>query len=317
MLFIVQLQLQDGYISDGYVEIIQSSTSLPILCIHSHRSIKDETNITYFQKAITKNFAIVEFTDINETKCVITNHPDSITIIFDSSSSSAYSEFKNKIDNYMNTTSETQYYPFGNICYNGDMKKVENTQIAHGKGAIYYDVAGYKVKYFGEFENGMYDGKGTFYNKDNKIRVDFNTISNGIPIMNGKIYIDYNRIGKKLSIDVNFNEFWDSMKYMSNDKKMKQKLVASNNFVDIIASKYWKDTMSLPEIAFRDKYSEDKLIEIYEKIDNVQYAVMNKIKYNTDVLEQATNMINQSIMYHMFINIIIFMLIVFFLIYTR
>ena len=98
MLFIVQLQIQDGHISDGYVEISQFSTSLPILCIRSNRSIKDESNITYFQKIITKNFAIVEFTtndmgatfDLNETKCTITELSNSISIIFDSNSKSAY-----------------------------------------------------------------------------------------------------------------------------------------------------------------------------------------------------------------------------------
>lgn len=322
MLFIVKLQIKDGYTSDGYVEIIQSPTSLPILSIHSERSIKDDNNITYFQKVITKNFAIVEFTtsDINETKCIITNFPDSITIIFDSSSSSAYSEFKSKIEGYMNTTYETQYYPSGNISYIGNIITNDKTQIAHGKGAVYYDLYDYKIKYFGEFENGMYDGKGTFYNKDNKIKVEFNTISNGIPIQNGKLYFDYNRIGKKQPIDINFNQFWDSMKFKTNDinhKKTKQILVASNNFVDIIAAKYWKDPMSLAEVAFRDKNIDDKQIELYEKMEQVQLAITNKIKYNTNILEQSSNMINQSITYHIIINILMFMLIILCFILTK
>ena len=335
MLFIVQLQIQDGHISDGYVEIIQSSTSLPILNIHSHRNIKDDSNITYFQKVITKNFAIVEFTnmDASDTKCIITNFPDSITIIFDSSSSSAYSEFKSKMEGYMNTTYETQYYPSGNISYIGNMITNDNTQLANGIGAVYYDSSNYMVKYFGEFENGMYDGKGTFYNKDSKIKLEFNTISNGIPINNGKLYFEYNKIGKKLIVDVNFNQFLDSMKFLSNDikssitidsvpvgldqKKTKQKLVASNNFVDIIASKYWKDPMSLAEVAFRDKNIDDKQIELYEKMEQVQLAITNKMKHNIDVLEQATLFINQSIMYTIFINILIFMLIILYFTFTK
>jgi hypothetical protein len=217
----------------------------------------------------------------------------------------------------MNTTYETQYHTSGNISYIGNIINVDNTQLAHGKGAVYYDVCNYKAKYFGEFENGMYDGKGIFYNKDNKIRVEFNTISNGIPINNGKLYFDYVRLGKKQPIDINFNQFWDAMKFVSNEKKSKQKLVASDGFVDMIATYYWKDPISLSEVAFRDKSIDDKQIELFEKMNTVQIAITNKLKYNTDILEQASNIINQSIMYHMFINIVMFMLLVLFLIYTQ
>ena len=62
--------------------------------------------------------------------------------------------------------------------------KTNNTNIRdrlpNGTGILYYDLPYHKIRYVGEFENGMYDGTGIFYTMDGKISIRTNNISNGI-----------------------------------------------------------------------------------------------------------------------------------------
>ena len=322
MLFIVQLSIND-YNCNGHVEINQTQCQ-SILNIRSHHSKTDESNQTFFENIITKNFATVEFnstdpdelselselSDTNLYKCIITDSPNTLTIIFDNSSHSAYSKFKELLEDCMNTTNETRQHLSGNISYVGTLLNKEDICLAHGKGVSYYDNRHHMIKYHGEFENGLYDGKGTFYNSDGKIKLEVNNISNGIPTQLGKLHYNYNKLAlNKQIVEIDFSQFWKSHDFANYNKQNKQQYVLDDMFVDMVGSYYWKDTTKLSEVVFQDKTIEDKQTELWTLMNhlNTDTQIINKNVIN---IANNVNNINAFTLYQLVFNIMMFLYIV-------
>ena len=124
-----------------------------------------------------------------------------------------YSSKKQKKDgSYKN---EIEYYPSGNEWYVGEVlyKKgsddVVNERLPNGNGTFYYDTPSHKIKYTGEFEEGLYDGSGTFYSTDGKMNVVSLNISNGIPTQKGKLNINFSKrkINNRTLFCISINSF--------------------------------------------------------------------------------------------------------------
>jgi hypothetical protein len=309
MLFIVQLSINDMY-CNGHVEITKTSYQ-SIISIRSHHSAKDESNQTYYESLITKNFSTVEFNtsedmDVNEHKCIITDYPNTFTIIFDNNSHSAYSKFKQLLEDCMDSTNETIYYMSGNISYIGTLIIKENQGIPNGTGAAYYDTRVPMIKYYGEYENGLYDGKGTFYSMDGKITLVCNNISNGIPTQLCKLHFDYNKLSiKNKTIEFDFSEFWKSPEFTKYTKSDKQKFVSNDMFVDNLASHYWNSETKLTEMIFQDKTNEQKQIELWQMMTQLTEDTMISNK-NINTINSNINNINKILMYQLFLNIMLF-----------
>ena len=167
--FIVKFNTNNTTDIDSFVEFIKDNKQA-ILTVKTHTE-------TLFYKFMTNDFADVMFDD-NMRSCTLTykdyNNNDLLqsTIKFDSSSTSAYTEFKKCFGEHLNSKYEVEYYPSGRELYIGEVlyKKDENgillARIPNGSGTIYYDLPDHKIQYDGEFEEGLYDGAGIFYNND-------------------------------------------------------------------------------------------------------------------------------------------------------
>ena len=275
---------------DGFVELIKSKNDIPIIMVRTHKDKEDIMNETLLYKFMTNNFAEVVFNDIS-TYCIL-NCKDSYSsslisymIFFDSSSGSAYNDFKKTFTEMYNTKYETEYYPsgremyIGEVLYHKDSTGVVIERIPNGVGTMYYDMPSHMIRYTGEFENGIYDGKGIFYNRDNKIMLTANNISSGIPIGNVKLNINYSK--KKETINIDFNDIWK--KYNISDKLIRKQVVLSDDFVIDLAKLYWTaDEMTMEAIIFHDKSLDDKYFELWNlmcqntnKLDNLEETFNN------------------------------------------
>lgn len=283
---------------DGFVELSKSKTNIPIIHIRTHKDPLDKSNETLLYKFMTNNFATFNFDD-NTFTCVL-NHTDlnssdvyTSTIIFDNSSSSAYFNFKKNFEEYYNTKYESEYYPGGNIMYCGEVlyinpdtqldnkpdnkldnkpenikepKSIEIQRVPSGKGTMYYDLPGNKIKYEGDFELGLYDGSGTFYSTDGSISLVALNISSGVPTQKGKLNIRLPG-NKKETIDIKFTDMWGKLRLT--EKFQKQNYILSDNFVFDLAKYYWTNTeISLDSIVFQNKSLDDKYYELWKLIKN-------------------------------------------------
>ena len=267
---------------DGYVELSKINQN-SLITVRTNADPSASSNQTLLYKFITNNFADVSFDDIN-TSCTLvykdgTSQPIIAKISFDKSSSSAYFEFKKTFTEMANTKYETEYYPSGRVMYVGEVlykKKNELvTRIPNGVGTLYYDINDYKIKYMGEFESGLYDGVGTFYNQDNKITIIVNNISSGIPTQKGKLKINY--IKKKATFDIVFNDIWSQLN--QTDKNHKKILVSSDNFVNMLVKLFWTENKNtIDSLVFSEKSIDDKYLELWQLISR-----------NTSSLEKITS----------------------------
>ena len=272
----------DSATTDGYVELSKINQN-SLITVRTNADPSASSNQTLLYKFITNNFADVSFDDIN-TSCTLVYkdgvlHPISATISFDKSSSSAYTEFKKTFTEMSNTKYETEYYPSGRVMYVGEVlyKKKDElvTRIPNGVGTLYYDIDDYKIKYMGEFESGLYDGAGTFYNQDNKITIIVNNISSGIPTQKGKLKINYTK--KKATFDIVFNDIW--VRLNQTDKNNRKILVSSDNFVNMFVKLFWtEDKNTIDSLVFSEKSSDDKYLELWQLI-----------RRNTSSLEKITS----------------------------
>ena len=285
----------EGTTVDGYVELAKNNgTSL--ITVRTNKDVSSTSNQTLLYKFITNNFAEVSFDHIT-TSCSLVykdgNSKDSIksTISFDSNSSSAYLQFKKTFTEMTNTKYEIEYYPSGQVMYVGEVlyKEIDENireRVPNGFGTMYYDVPGYKIKYTGEFEGGLYDGAGTFYNQDNKISLTANNISSGIPTQKAKLNINYSK--KKETINFVFNDIWT--KFNLTDKLTKMNIVLSNEFVTDLAKLYWspKD-IPMDALVFYDKSVDDKYFELWQLINK---NILSLEKVNTNIEEKYSETVS-------------------------
>ena len=288
---------------DVFVELNKTDKNIPTISVRTCKDSLDKMNQTLLLKFMTNDFAQVSFDDINMS-CVLTckNYYSSemytATITFDSSSSSAYSNFKKTFTEYYNSKYETEYYKngrewyVGEVLYKKDDKDVVIERIPNGNGTFYYDLPSHKIKYSGDFENGNCDGSGTFYNTDGRITIKANNISSGVPTQKGKLYIKYSK--KQEIIDIVFKEVWERLGLST--KECKKNFVNSDSFVNNIALLYWKkDEVSMEELIFEDKPLDEKYMELWKLVKS-QEVFLNTIN-NTNLknVQQQTKLFCNSI----------------------
>ncbi len=291
---------------DGYVELKKNNNNIPIITIRTHKDLSDKSNETLLYKFMTNNFATFTFDD-NLRQCALCYKDFGSDILhtpmiyFDSSSSSAYSDFKKNFEEYYNTKFETEYYPNGREMYIGEVlykKDSENnvtSRIPNGKGTMYYDLPNRMVKYTGDFESGLYDGSGIFYSMDGKISLVSKNISSGIPTQKGKLNINYSSFQKvntktKDVLEIKFNDIWE--KYQMTEKDMKRMFVISDNFVNKLASDILLDcNTNIDDLIFGDKTDNEKYIEIRNmlklqenKIDELDRKYKKLITTQTNII---------------------------------
>ena len=285
-LFIVKSTINNKAEVDSFVELIKNKNNNSILTVRTHKDTFHELNETLFYKFMTNNFADVTFDD-DKRLCLLsykdynTPTPITSTIKFDSSSMSAYTEFKKSFTEHLNSKYETEYYKDGNVWYVGEVlykKDADNNtteRIPNGSGTIYYDLPSNIIKYCGEFEEGSYDGAGIFYSTDGKISLTANNISSGVPTQKGKLNINYKN--KKETILITFNEVWDKLKLSTKEERVNFTL--SNDFVTRLLSLYWtKD--EIEQYSYGEKSLDDKYV--------VLWCLMKKQIELTDVTSKET-----------------------------
>ena len=254
---------------DGYAELLNTTYDIPILSIRSHENKTDPTNKTLLYQYITNSFGEYNFND-DALEFTLTFSELTNKIMFDKNSSSAYTEFKNQLVNLVNTKFETVYYPSGRVHYVGEvlyMKLHDGLQkVPHVKGIMYYDLPNYKVKYSGEFENGLFDGAGMFYNKNGNISLQAN-IANGIPTRKGKLEVNF-RTNKQV-FEIDFFDIWDDLECF--DNKSKVAYVKTDNFLDDLAFNVGEfDGMTYEQYEFNSKTADEKIDEIWNLLKTVQ-----------------------------------------------
>lgn len=259
---------------DGFVELSKTQYSIPYMVVRTHKNQSDESNRVLLYKFMTNNFATVLFDDVL-TKCTLSCNDSfskmksDYTLTFDSSSSSAYSNFKKHFNEMCSTTTDTLYYPSGRELYIGEVltNKETGEGVPNGKGTLYYDLHGYRVKYNGEFEGGVYDGSGTFYSMDGKISLVAKNISSGLPTQHGKLDINYSK--KKDTSYIKFNEVWE--KFKLSDKKDMRNLVMSDTFITSLAKSYWcNDEVSMESLIYQEKSIDEKTFELWTKMNRLE-----------------------------------------------
>jgi hypothetical protein len=277
---------------DGFVELSKNSFDIPVLKVRTHKDASHVENNNLLHQFIVNSSSQILFADESRYcdvvyKNTFTNNFTSSRIMFDESSSSAFSEFKKNLESFINSKQEIENYPSGRVMYVGQVlyKKDNETQVSkrvpHGPGTLYYNLPGNKVKYSGEFEEGQFDGAGTFYGTDGKVRVVCNNISGGIPVQKAKLYYKFNN--NEEYVDINFTEFWDKIGITSRiDKK---KYIASDDFIPNLARQYWSNNdYSLEELVFKDKSTDEKQAEFWNQLK----VMTNQI--NSNHLKQMERM---------------------------
>jgi hypothetical protein len=112
-------------------------------------------------------------------------------IISGSTNESLYTEYF-KIKQYI---SDISFYSSNKIHIDGYL--VDDNY--SGKCIEYYDNNLNTIKYIGEFYNGEYHGKGTFYSENGLIKIQFDNLVNGVLKGIGKIFI-LNQLHKEFNV---------------------------------------------------------------------------------------------------------------------
>lgn len=297
---------------DGYVELSPSNTNsrIPTISVRTHKDSNDTDNISLLFKFITSNFANVDFDDNNKVcylsyKDGYSRSIDYKSIIeFDSSSSSAYSEFKNHFENLLTTEQETLYYQSGRVKYIGSIKKLDNLEFYNGEGTLYFDSYFNKVQYTGEFEDGDFDGSGKFFNMDNNMTLIANNISNGIPVQNGKLIVNFRN--RKEIIDIDFDKLWFDLEL--SDKNEKRSLVKQVDFVNIIASSYLNTSeKSMNQLIFEDRSTTEQHLIIWNDIQKIKEE-LNTIKSDSNInmnnIVNVTKALTSILIFNLLINLV-------------
>jgi hypothetical protein len=274
----------------GFAELYKTNYDIPILMVRTHENKTDPMNQTLFHQFITNNFGQVEFFD-EIMECILICPNNNYLIKFDKNSSSAFTEFKNQLSTLLNSKFETEYYPSGNTLYVGNVLHVKENDVVvkrqpNGFGILYYDLPDHKIKYSGEFENGMPDGAGIFYDKTGKIKLTANNISSGVPTQKGKL--EFNFKTNKQVFKIEFSKFWDDVNIYDNTTKAL--FAISDTFLDLVVENVYKSVeISLKELQFNEKSVDEKLVEIKKQLDLFENE--NKI-YHNNVKESNRSICN-------------------------
>ena len=303
--------LGDSNEIDGFVELNAPNniSRVPTISVRTCKQTTDKDNVSLLFKFITSNFADVNFNDDTNT-CSMT-YKDGYSrsldykseIKFDSSSSSAYSTFKTEFEKLLNSKQETQYYQSGRVKYVGDIQTKEDETFYQGEGVIYYDSYHSRPQYVGEFEEGMFDGSGKFYNYDNNIILEANNISNGIPVQKGTLHINFKH--RQEIIKVDFDEVWFNIGLK--DKNERREFVRSNNFVNIIASSYLDKTdKKMQQLIFEDRSSPEQSLAIWTDLQNIkeELDIMKKdTNINMNNMVKVTRVLTSVMLFSILLNI--------------
>ena len=284
---------------NAFLVLEESSTKVPIIVVKRLLEEKNSKAIyeTLLYKFVTKNFAKVEFEDDNRKIYLEYNDGYERSIIyrslieFDSSSSSAYSTFKESFEKLINSKLETKYYSSGRIKYTGETLEVEDEDsIYDGYGTLYYDTSNLKKKYSGDFENNEYDGSGIFYHKDSSVVLTANNISDGIPNQKGKLTINIS--GEEHKIEFLFSELWEDFNLPT--RKSKRDFVSDDKFVSEVAKFYWPiNEKEIDDICFEEKTLEEQNLILLNEIkllrSEIKEIINKKPKVFTDALDNLLN----------------------------
>ena len=239
-------------IGDGYATIALETYG-PMLRIMSHKNIFDADNVIHVEKIINKSLAI-HFSGSSDHRVKIsTNYSDEYIITFDGNSGSAYRHFEKNINDKMSMRVDSIYYPSGILWMTGTF--VNN--MADGYGTEFYDSPQIKIKYKGEFENGKYDGAGTFYSNDGSIEVIIQNISKGVPNGDCKIII-YKPNTTEISLRKTFK--YNSLKIPLDSTDIK----FTNKIAEHLLTTCKFD---ISRKTFRDSSIDEKLNILYDKLE--------------------------------------------------
>lgn len=305
---------------DGFVELVKPEklfNKIPRINIRSHEDSNIKMNVTWFDRFITNNNMDVDFNE-SDKECTFIfndslfnkNNKSEMRIKFDGQSASCFTDFKKSLDEILNSKFQSVNYDNGRLMYTGDVveKKESKKLHPHGEGSLYYNSLVQKVKYSGEFENGFFDGAGTFHSKDGNFMITANNISRGIPTQKGKLLINFTDFKDSKVID--FNQLWDKLKLYDRERKMS--FVRSNDFVSMVAKLLMEETnLNTDELVFGDKSAKDQRIEIWRKLKELN-STLDKTsrKYDT-VLDNHFRTNVQLMMLGSLINLTFFCMLFF------
>ena len=299
---------------DGIVELSTNMYGTDIIQVRTESNSNNEDNKFLLTSHISSNFAKVLFDDeLSECMLDFSNRDYSKSkskIKFDKQSASAYTNFKTNLTKMINTKNETNYYSNGRVWYIGEVlyEKDSNdnviNRIANGKGTLYYNGVKPHAKYKGEFENGEFDGAGEFYSYDGKLSISAKNISNSLPIDIGFLNINFNHNPESIKID-----FLEVFKKLKLDKKAAREFVKSNDFVKDVAKLYWQNTEPIEKSIFRDYTTEDKHVEVWNQIQQLESKIEELTKLNQQVTKENLNQTKMLIGYAtltiVFVNILL------------
>jgi len=282
---------------DGFAIIKQPDEFFgPTLLLQTKQDRSDRDNVRILYRYISKDFAEVGLYDSETTvmltfKDCYTSNRFSYKLVFDKNSKSSYNSFKKELTTLMNTSNRTLYYNSGNEKYLGTISTENDESKMNGSGTLYYDNSNHAIKYSGEFENDEFDGAGRFQNREGNIVLVANNISNGIPVMKGKLFVNFREM--KRTIEVNFLDFWTKIGV---DAKVNRRTITkSNNFVKVVASQYLENGKeNIEKMLFEDKTTEQQNMIIWKRLDNLrkeQHANnVRRDKQHMDLLNMVTMM---------------------------
>lgn len=237
------------YIEDGFA-IISDRSYGPVLLVRTKENVGEADNRYYLDSIISEDFNC-EFKESDDSSGYTARFvvgKNKIGIKFDSSSSQAFTEFKEQIVKRKETKYKTLIYDSSYVQYSGQFTDEEGVS---GEGTEFYDTPEQKIKYKGEFEDNLYDGAGTFYSYDGKLEIVANNISRGIP--NGTLTLSIHRKDKE--------DIKKTFSFRSLDIEVD---IGDNNFCETIARYFFKD---LDSIFFEAYTLEEKVDELNKKMD--------------------------------------------------
>ena len=285
---------------DGFLELV-SDNGCPTIFIRTCKDSTDPKNVNLLNLYVTKNMGKFNF-DHHTLTCTINSYYKYYRIIFDSSSSSAFTDFQRNFETALNSKFDTEYYPkSGNLKYVGEvLYKDQQTFVANGSGTLYYDKPGQKVRYQGEFSDGYFDGPGKFYSSDGRVVLTANNISNGVPVQKGKLEMNF---GKLEVMEVKFTELWNKLNL--NDKDSVRKFVLSDEFIDEILINFWDNKdVTIEEAKFKYLPEEDKQMVIYNQLKDMKKYMEETRRLSLKETNDNYSLLNSISEFHMFMTII-------------
>tara|TARA_B100000886_G_scaffold339581_1_gene305507 strand:+ start:4121 stop:5041 length:921 start_codon:yes stop_codon:yes gene_type:complete len=265
--FIAKLDSEDVFIT------ISQAESVPSIKIATHENESDKNYEIKIFKYITE-FINFTFQD-RYFKSILNFDSKDYEITFDNQSSSSFKKFKEVIETIKNKKYVEIFYESGNIKYRSEMMEFEIDGfmqiVPHGNGIHYYDDFGEKIKYFGEFEKGNYDGYGTFVSKDKLFSIVCTTISNNIPIDNITLKINNDSYEDEI---ISVQDIWEMESIQ--DKNMKKNFVLSDDFVSKVIDNFTDYNNN--EIKFMNMNLSQQNLEIYREL----LELKNLNSYNKD-----------------------------------